>query len=63
MPKRRISDLSGSDLTQEVAVASNRFEPWLDMGSLAPGRQSAAEELMALQNPPGDAQSDLPLRG
>ena len=63
MPKRRVSDLSGSDLTKEVAVASNRFEPWLDVGSLAPGRQSAEEELMALHNPLGNAQSDLPLRG
>ena len=61
--KRRDSDPSGSDLSAEVVVASNRFESWLDVGSLAPGRQSAEEELMALHNPLGDAQSDLPLRG
>ena len=63
VPKRRIADLSGPDLTKEAAVSLNQFEPWLDVGALAPGRQSAEEELMAMHNPLGDAQSDLPLSG
>ena len=63
MPKRRISDLPGLDLTKEVVIVSNRFEPWLDVGSLASGDQAAEEELMAFHNPLGEVQSDLPLRG